>query len=170
MIESVFFEPLALSHTDELALLFLNEPVYRYIGGQPPSREQFSQGMCRAMAGPPPSRAADEWVNYAVRRVSDNVLLGRLEATVHDGIAEVAFLFGQHYWGMGYATEGLLWLHRQLHARPSPPALWATTVPENHRCQALLRRCGYSVATDQRPSRLVTYDDGDLVFRGPSAV
>ena len=169
MNDSIFFEPLTLAHTDQLAVLLLNDDVYKYIGGRPPSRAQFCEGMRRAMAGPPPSRAGEEWINYAVRRIDDNILLGRLEATVHDGIAEVAFLFGPKYWGKGYATKSLLWLHQQLHARNSLPALWATTVRDNHKCQALLRRCGYIAVTNERPPHLVSFDVGDVVFRGPSA-
>jgi len=150
-------------------VVLLNEAVYEHLGGEPPSSESFRLGVQRVLAGPPAHRAGDEWVNYVVRRRSDNTTLGRLEATVHDGIAEVAFLFGPEHWGKGYATEGLLWLHGLLLSRPDCASLWATTVPANRRCQAVLLRCGYELASVGRPARLVSYDDGDLVFRGPSA-
>jgi len=167
LIDRLIFQPLALNHIEELGALLLNEAVYEHIGGSPPGMEDFRLGMRRVLAGPPPHRAGEEWINHAVRLRGNGVLLGRLEATVHDGIAEVAFLFGPEHWGMGYATEGLLWLTKLLLSRPDSPRLWATTLPANQRCQALLRRCGYVLASTDHPERLLSYDDGDLVFRGP---
>jgi RimJ/RimL family protein N-acetyltransferase len=108
------------------------------------------------------------WLNFSVRRAADEALLGFLQATVHHDLAEVAFLFGSRHWGQGYATEGLLWLGPNLLAREDCRALWATTVPANSRSRALLLRCGYKEATAERPCMLETYDDGDLVYRGPS--
>ncbi len=169
MVRHLIFEPLSVEHARELGAVLLNEQVYEHIGGTPPSLDDLRDGIKRVLAGPPPHRAGDEWINYVVRLTGSNALVGRLEATVHDGIAEVAFLFGPEHWGKGYATEGLRWLHRLLLSRPDCHALWATTVPANHRCQSLLVRCGYRLAASERPSRLVSYDDGDLVFRGPSA-
>jgi RimJ/RimL family protein N-acetyltransferase len=163
------FEPLTVGHAQELGAVLLNEQVYQHIGGTPPSPERFKVGIQRVLAGPPAHRSGDEWINYVVRQSQNNAVVGRLEATTHDGIAEVAFLFGPKYWGKGYATEGLLWLHKLLLARSDCRELWATTVPANSRCQALLARCGYSLVHAERPARLVSYDDGDLVFRGPSA-
>jgi RimJ/RimL family protein N-acetyltransferase len=92
-----------------------------------------------------------------------------LEASIHDGIAEIAFLFSQDNWGHGYAAEGLLWLHAQLESRTERPALWATTIPENVRSRALLSRCGYMQVLPERSPRLLTYDEGDLVFMLPLA-
>lgn len=90
-------------------------------------------------------------------------MLGRLEATLHDGLAEVAFLYAPPSWGRGLATDGLRWLHRELRSR-SATALWATTDPENTASAALLTRCGYRrVASDRRPL-LCSFDDGDTVF------
>jgi RimJ/RimL family protein N-acetyltransferase len=88
----------------------------------------------------------------------------RLEATVHDGIAEVAFLFGPAHWGKGHATAGLLWLHAHLAAEHGAPVLWATTVPANAASRALLERCGYAPRDPASAPLLYTYDEGDLVF------
>jgi len=163
------YEPLALDHTDDLAALLLNEQVYRHIGGEPPSVDRFRIGMAKAIAGPPEHRAGEKWINYAVRHTQSGQLLGRLEATIHESIAEVAFLFGPAHWGKGFATEGLLWLHQVLLAHPSKPSLWATAAPPNRECRALLERCGYRPIAPEVAPRLLTYDPGDLVYRGPSA-
>ncbi|WP_308504504.1 GNAT family N-acetyltransferase [uncultured Actinomyces sp.] len=74
-------------------------------------------------------------------------MLGRLEATVHDGLAEVAFLFGPGHWGHGHAQQGLVWLQAEVSRRCGVHDFWATTVPANQRCQRLLLRCGYAAVT-----------------------
>ena len=90
-------------------------------------------------------------------------------STVHDGIAEVAFLLGTAHWGRGHTTEGLRWHHVEI-ARVSPGvACWATTLPENARSARLLTRCGYVPVDPTTAPPLLTYDDGDLVFRRPAA-
>lgn len=159
------FEPLTLDDVQPLADLLLDEAVYRHIGG-PPSRERFVLGMRRALAGPPPERADERWLNYAVRQAASGELLGRLEATVQGThTAEVAFLFSPAHWGKGHARRGLLWLHETLRALPGPPSIWATTVPANTRCQALLVRCGYKAVDPAQAPQLRSYDAGDLVYR-----
>lgn len=90
-------------------------------------------------------------------------MLGRLEATVHGGISEVAFLFGAQHWGKGYATEGLAWLQSEVRHLCGVSSFWATTVPANLRCQALLVRSGYVEVTAPFPT-LLSYGPGDLVF------
>ena len=81
----------------------------------------------------------------------------------------MAFLYGPAYWGRGYATRGLLWLHELLFSHPTQLQLWATTVPANKSCQALLRRCGYAPVEIASAPHLLSYDPGDLIFRGPCA-
>ena len=164
MINRVIFETLELGHLDELADALLNEDVYRYIGGLP-SREKFYRATSIALSGPPAERVGEFWVNYGVREAMSGQLIGRIEATVHNSIAEVAFLFHPTSWGKGYGTESLLWLHGVLYSRSDVESLWATTVPANARSNSLLRRCGYIAVSPDDAPKLYTYDVGDLVFR-----
>ena len=85
-------------------------------------------------------------------------------AEQRDGLAEVAFLFGPGHWGHGHAQQGLVWLQAEVSRRCGVHDFWATTVPANQRCQRLLLRCGYAAVTGPLP-RLLSHDDGDLVFR-----
>lgn len=105
------------------------------------------------------------WLNVAVRLAGTKELIGRLEATVHNNLAEVAFLYSPAHWGHGYASHGLNWLIDHLRSYKNISSLWATTHPKNARSAALLLKCGYvQVATPGLPV-LYSYDDGDLVFR-----
>lgn len=151
-------------HLDALALALRKPEVYQFIGGEVPSHERFCSGLARALAGSP--RAGETWLNYLVREADTGRVVGRLEATLHHDIAEVAFLFDPDVWGRGYAAEGLGWLHQRLmHEEAAPSAFWATTVPPNRRCQTLLERCGYERVAQGWPQPLLSWDEGDLVYR-----
>jgi len=155
--------PLRPDHLDALAAAIRKPEVYEFIGGEVPSHERFCTGLARAHAGSP--HPGETWLNYLVQVADTGRVIGRLEATLHHGIAEVAFLFDPEVWGRGHAAEGLQWLHRQLMAeQPAPSSFWATTVPENQRCQALLERCGYRRVAQGWPQPLLSWDEGDLVY------
>jgi len=117
----------------------------------------------RALAGPGATRQEEQWLNYLVRDASGE-MLGRLEATVHHGLAEVACLFAPKHWGRGIGTTAVHWLQGELARVTDVTAVWATTAPSNVRSQRLLDRCGYERAS--APSSLLySYESGDLVYR-----
>ncbi len=162
------YEPLQSFHLDELATVLLHPAVYEHIEGSMPSIEHFKLGLERALNGPSASVKTQRWLNYLVRSRS-GAMLGRLEATVHDSIIEVAFLFGPDHWGKGYATQSLRWLHSEIEYACGTSCFWATTVPANQRCRALLQRSGYVQAQDVFPV-LYSYAPGDLVYKYVDAV
>jgi len=155
--------PLTVSDVEELVPVLHCEEVFAFIGGMP-SRDDFTLGLRRAIKGPGLKSVDQHWINYAVRFTETGELIGRVEATIHDNLAEVAFLFSPAVWGHGYATEGLLWLHNHLRAHHSISTLCATTHPKNARSGALLRKLGYTLAVTQGLPLLYSYDEGDLVF------
>ena len=104
------------------------------------------------------------WWNFAVLDATGEVGLGRVQATIVDDWAEIAYLFGAQYWGRGFALEATGWLHRQLAADGAARTWWATVAPANERSVRLLGRLGYTPVVDGWP-KLGSYDPGDLVFR-----
>jgi RimJ/RimL family protein N-acetyltransferase len=158
----VTYEPLTPSVIPEVAAALDDDRVYRFIGGRPP-RSQVEHALRKALAGPAPDAVGEVWLNIVVRDPASDAVLGRLEATIHHGIAEVAFLYAPRHWGKGWATDGLRWLHTQLRAR-SVVALWATVAPRNAASAALLARGGYQPVPCERRPLLYSYEAGDLVF------
>lgn len=156
-------EKLLTSHVDELATLLLQPAVFEHIEDELPTVHEFKLGLERAIAGPGEDVASESWLNYLVRGAAGE-MIGRLEATVHHQLTEVAFLFGPQYWGRGHATAGLLWLHEELERSHAVTEFWATTTLANHRSQSLLRRCCY-IESELPASPLYSYAPGDLVFR-----
>jgi RimJ/RimL family protein N-acetyltransferase len=164
MTPELLYSPLLESDIEELAGLLLCEAVYEFIGGMP-SRAEFDLWLRRSMAGPPDDSTGESWINVVVRLAATGQIIGRLEANVHDGLAEVAFLYGPTQWGRGYASQGLLWLQEHLRQHSGVRSLWATTHPDNHRSARLLAKCGYEAVPSEALPQLYSYDDGDLVFK-----
>jgi len=161
-------ERLCPEHLPALAIVLRVPEVYTYISGGLPSEQDFLLGLTRALAGPPPHRTEELWLNYLVRRAGSGEILGRLECTVINRVAEVAFLFATAVWGQGYAREGLEWLHAEVERRAGRVGFWATTHPDNIRCQKLLARAGYREVCVAEAPQLVTYEAGDRVFNRPA--
>jgi RimJ/RimL family protein N-acetyltransferase len=162
------YELLCEQDIDELAAILLNNDVYEHIGGTP-QMDEFTGFLRRSIQGPPPQRNTERWINYVARHAETGAILGRLEATVHHGYAEVAYLYGPKHWGNGYATQGLLWLHERLRCFSELRQFWATTLPQNTRSTSLLRKCGYFPAPKEGVPLLYSYEQGDLIFTRPSA-
>jgi RimJ/RimL family protein N-acetyltransferase len=168
MITRLHYEPLKASHLDELSPVLRSAEVYAHIEDSVPPLDEFKLSLIRAIAGPGSNSSDQTWLNYLVRDAHTSEMLGRLEATVHDSIAEVAFLFSPAHWGKGYAHEALVWLHTEVSQCSNISGFWATTVPANLRCQALLLRSGYR-QVPEASTPLFSYEPGDLVFNLQSA-
>lgn len=166
----LFVEPLRIEHLPELASVLRHPAVYQHLGGEVPSLPDFVLGLTRALAGPPPSRPHERWLNYLMREAPGGRMIGRLESTVVHGRAEVAFLLDPALWGRGWAHAGLEWLHAEVIRVAGSVEFWATTVPSNTRCQALLRRAGYRPVDSSDSPPLASYEPGDLVFRRAPAL
>ncbi len=114
------------------------------------------------LRGAPAEFAPERWFNFVVRRSSDSIVIGRIEATTYSTWAEVAYLFDPTQWGLGYATEATAWLVDRLH-EVGCTEVWAAVHPDNERSVRLLARLGF--AERELPTRdLGSFDEGDRVF------
>ena len=158
------YSPLEERDIPELANALHSELVYQYIGGMP-SRADFDLWLRLSIAGPPSEATGERWLNFTVRLVESGEVIGRLEANIHDHLAEIAFLYTPRLWGCGYASQGLLWLQNQLRENTSVQSFWATTHPENQRSSGLLQGQGYVRVPTQGVPTLYSYDSGDHVYK-----
>jgi RimJ/RimL family protein N-acetyltransferase len=155
--------PLRPADAAELFAALDHPDVGRYIGGpESTSADATRHRIERVNAGPPPGRYGQRWWNFVVRRASDDVVIGRLEATTYGDWGEIAYVFDPRTWGAGYATEGTTWL-LQLLADHGISQVWAAVHPDNAASIALLSRLGFE-RRDHAPDGLASYDQGDLVF------
>ena len=158
--ERLTIEALAVDHSSGLFEALRDERVGRYIGGPDVTTlEALRDRIARLGEGPPATR--DEvWLNFAV--LLDGRVIGRIEATLHTGIAEIAYVFGPTWWGHGYATEATSWLLRHL-AERGVGVVWATVTPGNDASIGLLERLGFVRAEPMAHRQLLSFDNGDLV-------
>jgi RimJ/RimL family protein N-acetyltransferase len=158
------FELLVPEHAASLRDALIDPAAYTFIGeGTPKSLEDLTVQIERWLAGPPANRPMERWWNIAVFSLDDNRGLGRLQATLVDHRAEVAYVFGSEHWGNGYALEAMHWLQDRLVEDGTSRKFWATVLPTNERSVRLLQRLGYTKIDHDWP-KLASYDEGDLVF------
>ena len=159
----LLFEPLQPGHAGFLFAQLDDPRVYEHIPGNVPANAAALADQFAHMASGPTTNCANErWINFAVRLRADGTLIGRLQATVIAGRAEVAYLLGPNHWGHGYAVEGMTAFQEHLQLAEMVSEYWAATSPHNTRSIRLLERLGYSEC-DSWPA-LRSYDMGDLVF------
>jgi RimJ/RimL family protein N-acetyltransferase len=157
------YEPLTASHAAELGDALIDPRLYTYITSPTPKTIlELESDFARVAAGPPADRMGELWWNFAVK-LREGRYIGRVQATLHDDLAEVAFMFGVAYWGLGYATEALQWLHTRIARAQTANSLWATVNPDNWRSIQLLERLGYQRISQEWPS-LFSYEPEDLVY------
>jgi len=159
------YEPIRGSHAAEFEGILCDPRVYRFIEDPCPSPADLQASFFRKEAGAPPERGDERWLDYGVRLAESGLAIGRLEATILDKRAEVAYLFGPDFWCHGYATEGLKWLQEHINTTYDIREFCATVMPGNTRSMRLLERLGYLEAPAETWPRLTSYDPGDRVFR-----
>ena len=140
----------------------LDDPrVGHFIGGPDVTTlEALRARIDRVTDGPPP-QSGQTWLNFAV--LLGPTVIGRVEATVHDGIAEVAYLIGPRWWGCGYGAAATSLLLEHLVAAGVTDC-WATTMPDNLASVGVLVHLGFSEVEPRDAPLLHSYDDGDRVF------
>jgi alpha-ribazole phosphatase/probable phosphoglycerate mutase len=129
--------PLKVTDADEMAKVLADPDLYTFTGGTPPTPATLRTRYATLATGHSPDDH-QEWRNWIIRRHTDNRAIGTVQATItdHESRAEIAWIIGVPWQGMGYATEAasalLTWLdtrnipHVQAHIHPDHHA--STTV------------------------------------------
>jgi ribosomal-protein-alanine N-acetyltransferase len=81
---------------------------------------------------------------WAVTEKSSGQLLGVLELFLSPPKADFGFIFGEPFWGHGFATEAASVVVVWAIAQPSILRVWATCHPSNAASAAVLRKAGLS--------------------------
>jgi RimJ/RimL family protein N-acetyltransferase len=138
--ERLQFEQLCQLHLEDLFTSLTDARIYQHIGeSYPKSIDDLSNEIERLSTPPPRHLGIRKCINVAIRRIDVGQAIGRLEATLVDRRAEIAFLLGPNHWGRGFATEAMQWWHSQLINRENVLEFWATVRPANDRSIRLLQ-------------------------------
>ena len=138
-----------------------DERVGRYIGGPDVTTVEALYARVEHLRLGPPPEARQLWLNFAV--LLDATVVGRVEATVHSGLAEIAYLIGPRFWGRGFGLEAATLLLEEV-AREGVSDFWATTEPGNFASAEVLARLGFEETDPSTAPLLLSYDIGDRIF------
>lgn len=161
----LIYEQITQDHAAELEGLLCDPRVYENVDdGIAPTFDELLESFALREVGPPDHRSNEIWVNYIVRIKDSQSAIGRVEATVIEHRAEVAYLLGVSYWGKGYGSEALVWLQNLLQKDYGVREFWATVTPGNESSMRLLLKNGYLQVSEQNLPQLASYDENDWVF------
>ncbi|MGA3353870.1 MAG: GNAT family N-acetyltransferase [Acidimicrobiales bacterium] len=99
---------LRLEDAEEMVSVLDDEGLYEFIGGVPPSLKELRSRYEHFLARP--ERTHETWLNWIVRRASDTVAIGTLQATLvttasGQAVAEVSWVIGTRWHKQGFASE-----------------------------------------------------------------
>ena len=161
--ERLTIESLGVEHAEELFGALDDVRVGRFIGGPDVTTLDALVERIEHVSSGAPEASGQLWLNWAVLLDEGHRVIGRIEATVHDGMAEIAYVLGPRWWGHGYASEATAWLLGTLSERADVDQICATVDPSNAASIRLLDRLG--MRRSRLPaSGLLSYDDGDIVY------
>ncbi|MFE0647243.1 GNAT family N-acetyltransferase [Streptomyces sp. NPDC059534] len=131
--------PLRVEHAEEMAVVLADPRLHEYIGGEPDDLERLRSRYRRMTAGSP--RPAEVWLNWVIRLRDEDRLVGTVQATVVDRIAEIAWVVGVPWQGRGIAREAVRALADRLTEGPVD-TLVAHIHPDHHASAAVARAAG----------------------------
>ena len=154
-------EKLDLSHAGALFDALNHEKVGRYIGGPDVTTLQELEVRIQHLQEGPRAETGQRWFNFAV--LFESVVIGRVEATSHDGIVEIAYLINPTYRGQGLGTAATELLLRELR-HEGEHDFWATTSPENAASAKVLENLGFTEIDSDFAPNLLSFETGDRAF------
>lgn len=154
-------ETLDLRHASGLFEALDHELVGKFIGGPDVSTLAELEDRIQHLQKGPDEDSGQLWFNFAV--LLDSVVIGRVEATAHDGIVEIAYLLNPSMWGQGLGTASTELLLNELRSRGEHD-FWATVVPENVASARVVEHLGFREIDADLAPVLLSFDEGDRVF------
>lgn len=85
---------------------------------------------------------AEVWLNWTLRLKPDQTVVGRMQATVTECHADIAWVIGPHFRNQGYATEAARCIAAWLLGFFNPREVRATIHPENTASQRVAANVG----------------------------
>jgi RimJ/RimL family protein N-acetyltransferase len=152
---------LSAVHARPLVEAFADPAVRAFIPDEPATVEAMIERITRVATGPPADRPDEVWVNFAF--LLQGRAIGRIEATVQNGIAEIAYIIGPAYGGRGLATEAVEWLIDRVWQRWPTIPIYACIAERNERSRRLVGRLGF-IETSPDGIPLMSSDAGDAVY------
>ena len=161
----LIYEKVTQNLAKELENVLCDAEVYQYVdNGVAPTPKELLESFKQREQGPPTDRQSEIWIDYIIRIKTSQTAIGRVEATVVEHRAEVAYFIGTDFQRQGYGSEALEWLEGFAIANHNVTEFWATVTPGNERSKQFLLTNGYRLHTSDERPKLLSYDEGNLIF------
>jgi RimJ/RimL family protein N-acetyltransferase len=159
LTERLALTPLTVGDADEMVRVLGDGRLHEFIAGRPDSLHELRDRYRKWIAGSVDPRVV--WLNWVVRRRTDMVAVGTIQATVSttpDGwsTAEMAWVVGTAWQGDGFASEAASSLIGWLCAR-GVDDFTAHIHPDNHASGIVAGRGGLHPTVER--------DDGETIWR-----
>ncbi|MEU0882682.1 GNAT family N-acetyltransferase [Lentzea sp. NPDC005914] len=148
--------PLRVEHAAEMAEVLADPALHTFIGGAPYTPEALRTRYERLVAGSP--SPAEQWLNWVISLRDEGRLVGTVQATIADQVAEIAWVVGTPWQGRGIAGEAARGLVGWLATQPVHTVV-AHIHPDHHASAAVAASAGLA-ATDER-------HDGEVRWQRP---
>jgi len=154
---------LSVGDADEMARLFDDVGLHEFIGGRPETADELRDRYARLVDGS--GRPGEIWLNWIVRRKSDAIAVGTVQATIFEEtdrppVAELAWIIASQWQRQGFASQAASALVEWLAVR-GVDEIVAHLHPGNLASAVVASRAGLH-ATDE-------HQDGETVWRNVDA-
>jgi RimJ/RimL family protein N-acetyltransferase len=155
--------PLVVDDADEMVRVLADPALHEFTGGRPATLDELRGRFTEWVSGS--GSEAELWLNWIVRRSTDAVAVGTVQATITNldsqPSALVAWTVGNPWQGQGYASEAALGLVQWL-TRQGVTSIIAHVHPDHTASAVVAARAGLRPTSDAV--------DGETVWRMDSAV
>jgi len=142
-------EPQRAAHADEMFVVLSDPAIYAYENEPPQSLEGLRERFAALESRRSPN-GREQWLNWVVRRLPQDDLIGYVQATLHpDGHASIAYELASAHWGRGLGSAAVGAMLRELAAQYGVQRYSAVLKQANTRSLRLLQRLGFALATPQ---------------------
>ena len=101
-------EPLRVEDADDMVEVLSDARLYEFTGGSPPDLEELRRRFRVQVTEVSPD-GRETWLNWVVRLRSDGTAIGYIQASLEraSADAQVAWVIGRTWQGVGYASEAV---------------------------------------------------------------
>jgi [ribosomal protein S5]-alanine N-acetyltransferase len=142
----LIIEPLRASHAQEMFVLLKDIELYKYIPTKPPASITSLRNRYRKLETRVSPDQSELWLNWVLKLKTDNILIGRVEATVSlNNTFSIAYELSSKYWGQGLAFESCQKIIEILCVKYDIIKVIANVDTRNFNSIKLLKKLGFKI-------------------------
>ena len=97
--------PVMGTHADAMFTVLLDDNLYKYTGGSPPQSIADIERWLIALESRKSPEGDELWLTWLIFVAESDLAIGYVQATVGKSKADIAWLVGSQWQGIGYASE-----------------------------------------------------------------